>query len=145
MQKRIVRDNKGFTMVELMIVVIIVGILTAVGVPLYLNYVQDAKVASAKTLVSSIVTAEKLYFQKTGTFVNVTDALFEGDPTLNPINVDVRDATQFWTVSVSGATVDGFTVNIDGKDAGDEGDYTDIAGVTYTYNRGAADVWAGLP
>ena len=39
-------DSKGFTLVELMIVVAIVGILAAVGVPLYISYVQKARVKS---------------------------------------------------------------------------------------------------
>ena len=58
------RNKKGFTLVELMIVVIIIGILTAVGVPLYLGYVKDSKVASAKAVIGTITNAEKVEHQK---------------------------------------------------------------------------------
>lgn len=50
-------DQQGFTLVELLIVILIVGILAAVAVPLYLGYTKDAKTAEAKALAGSALTA----------------------------------------------------------------------------------------
>ena len=47
----------GFTLVELLIVILIVGILAAVGVPLYLGYTKDARLAEGKALAGSALTA----------------------------------------------------------------------------------------
>jgi prepilin-type N-terminal cleavage/methylation domain-containing protein len=58
-------NRKGFTLLELVTVIIIVGILAAAGVPLYLNYVEDAKIARAKATIDAIYSAERVHYQKT--------------------------------------------------------------------------------
>jgi type IV pilus assembly protein PilA len=50
--------QKGFTLVELMIVIVIVGVLSAVALPNFLNQTGKAKLTEAKTLASSYL---KLY------------------------------------------------------------------------------------
>ena len=47
----------GFTLVELLIVILIVGILSAVALPLYLGYTKDARLAEGKALGGSTLTA----------------------------------------------------------------------------------------
>src|SRR5215813_11625990 len=47
----------GFTLVELLIVILIVGILSAVALPLYLGYTKDARLAEAKALAGSAMTS----------------------------------------------------------------------------------------
>ena len=49
--------DQGFTLIEMLIVILIIGILAAVGVPLYIGYTQDAKLAEGKALAGSVLTA----------------------------------------------------------------------------------------
>jgi len=54
--------QKGFTLIELLIVVVIIGILAAIAIPKFANTKQKAFVASMKTDLRNLVTAEEAYF-----------------------------------------------------------------------------------
>ena len=58
--------SKGFTLIELMIVVAIVGILAAIAIPAYQNYTIRARVTEGLSLANSAKTAVEEYAQSTG-------------------------------------------------------------------------------
>lgn len=61
MMKRHIQNQKGFTLLELMIVVVIIGVLGALIVPNFMSRPDEARVTAAKTDISSIMQALKLY------------------------------------------------------------------------------------
>ncbi|NJO15050.1 MAG: prepilin-type N-terminal cleavage/methylation domain-containing protein [Thioploca sp.] len=58
----------GFTLIELMLVISIIGILAAVAIPAYQNYIKASKVAEGLVLVSSIEMAVADYYSYRGKF-----------------------------------------------------------------------------
>ena len=63
----------GFTLIELMIVVAIIGILAAIAIPQYQNYVARAQASEALSLSSGIKVAIAEYYNTTGDFVDKDD------------------------------------------------------------------------
>ena len=55
-------NRKGFTLIELLIVVVIIGILAAIAIPKFANTKAKAYVASMKSDLRNLVTAEEAYF-----------------------------------------------------------------------------------
>ena len=59
---RRVQGQKGFTLIELMIVVAIIGILAAIAIPNFLRYQAKSRQAEARTNLGGIFVAETSYF-----------------------------------------------------------------------------------
>ena len=66
------RVQAGFTLIELMIVVAIIGILAAVAVPAYQDYIVRSKVANALSAIDAIKTAVALCYQEAGALKDCT-------------------------------------------------------------------------
>ncbi|OGW64738.1 MAG: hypothetical protein A3H49_07235 [Nitrospirae bacterium RIFCSPLOWO2_02_FULL_62_14] len=64
------RSQKGFTLIELMIVVAIIGILAAIAIPNFLSYQARARQAEAKTNLGGLYVAEVAFFGDQGEFGN---------------------------------------------------------------------------
>ncbi len=85
-----IKTKKGFTIVELVIVIVIVGILSIVSVPIYKGYVEKAMMTEGKVLLGAIGKAELAYHVQKGYFFN-----FNGGSMCEELDIDA-DANKYF-------------------------------------------------
>ena len=66
--KKTLRNRKGFTLIELMIVVAIIGILAAIAIPNFLRFQLKSKSSEGKVNLAAIRTAEESYLAEFGNY-----------------------------------------------------------------------------
>jgi general secretion pathway protein G len=70
-----IQNEKGFSFIELMVVVIILGILASMIVPRYMGRTDEAKIVKAKIDIAAIETSLKLYRLDNGTYPSTEQGL----------------------------------------------------------------------
>lgn len=113
------RRRSGFTLLELMIVIIILGILASVAIPQFTKSVRRSRTGEAKANISALRGAEMRYFNEWGAIT----------ATLN--NLDVENPNNVtgarFSYSVTGSTLDDMTITATGLSG-------PMSGITVTYN-----------
>ena len=110
------KQQKGFTLIELMIVIAIIGILAAIAIPMYLDYTIRAKVSEGLHLASTAKLAVSELYSSTGNFA--TDNPGYGLPTASAIrgnSVSTISAGANGDITITynsklGGTADGTTI-----------------------------------
>jgi len=122
------KQRKGFTLVELMVVVIIVGILASVAIPLYRTNVKKAMATEGSSLLGSVLTSERVYKAENATFSDTNADL----------SVDATGNKYFTSYTLSDVSATGFTAETSGTGAAADVTvtlvYTDAAGATISYD-----------
>lgn len=129
--------HKGFTLVELMIVVAIVGILASIGIPAYSNYVLRGKLTEAPTELAGMRVKLEQYYQDHRTYVGGCAA-----GTIAPL----PSGTKYFTYTCPVLTASAFTVTATGVATEGTGDfvYTIDQSNTKQTTDAPAD-WGAMP
>ncbi len=98
-------NRKGFTLIELLIVVVIIGILAAIAIPKFANTKEKAYIASMKSDLRNLVTAEEAYFADSIKYAGATSC------TSVPAKATFCETTGN-TLSGLTTTTDGWSSNI---------------------------------
>jgi len=120
----------GFTLVELMIVIAILGIVSAIAIPAYTGYIETARMTEAKNNIAALKLAEEEFFLENNQyFYDTTDS-----------NTNLANASQgLWSASAGDDGVN-FTYTVSGSGnsysilaTGDDG--TAVDGKTASFDK----------
>jgi type IV pilus assembly protein PilA len=100
------QDDAGFTLIEILVVVLIIGILAAIAVPALLNQRHKAYDAGAKTQIRKAATAEEVYSQDHSSYASESLGLGDTGP-LAAIEPTLKNQPDV-TATANGTT--GFTL-----------------------------------
>jgi type IV pilus assembly protein PilE len=119
MQKTHTIHSKGFTLIELMIVVAIIGILASIAIPSYTNYIKLGKAAEATSTLSDLRIKMEQYYQDNRTYVGGLCAPASGDKYFT-YTCSVAASAAGYTLQAAGNSAEGmagFNFTIDQNNA----------------------------
>lgn len=96
------KNRKGFTLIELLIVVVIIGILAAIAIPKFANTKEKAYLASMKSDLRNLVTAEEAYFADSVKYTTNLGTAFA--TTTGVVGPTIALTGDGWTANVSHTT-----------------------------------------
>lgn len=141
-------DKKGFTLVELMVVIVIIGVLAAVAIPKMMAATNKAKASEGPQMIGSIANLEHAFGAEYGAYANA-GAQTSAKPVVGgwgAIGMDQNPISKYFTFTVSGsanavvaASIPAFPTTFGGSAVNALGDFTVRAGLINRLGEASAN------
>lgn len=100
------QSKAGFTLIELLIVVVIIGILATIAIPKFAATKDKAKLASVRTDLRNVMTAQEAYWADFSTFATIGQLQAATNYTFSPGNsAAIAPTVSGYTVTVTNSTI----------------------------------------
>ncbi|MGE4358004.1 MAG: type IV pilin protein [Candidatus Omnitrophota bacterium] len=114
--------KRGFTLLEILVVIIIIGILATLALPQYMKTIKKARIAEATSNIGSLRGALLRYYQEYG-------VIPDGDDKMAVLDIENPNKPQaYFNYDFTGTNLDNFNITATGKEG------TILEGVTVTYS-----------
>jgi type IV pilus assembly protein PilE len=133
-----VQRNRGFTLLEVMITVAIVGILAAIALPSYNDYVTRSKILDATSKLGDLRSQMEKYFMDNRTYLS-NGVCAVADGATAPMNKYNNDPSSTFQVSCPGPTATTYSLQAVGMAS------KGMSGFEYRINQANDKVTQGLP
>jgi len=107
---RNIRNSKGFTLIELMIVVVIIGILAAIAIPKFSEVSKSSKEAEADPILKQAYSLQESYYQRNDTYAG-------SDAFLSAVGWTTSHDAKYYNFTVSSGDASNFCIQATTKDA----------------------------
>lgn len=104
------RVRGGFTLIEMLVVILVIGILSQIALPQYFKLVERSRSSEALALIRDLNTAQGRFFTRHGIYAASTSPTAPG-----PFDVDIQgmaDAMKYFEVTSVTGSVDGWSISL---------------------------------
>lgn len=104
--------QKGFTLIEVMIVVVVIGILASIAYPAYLDYVMDARRAEGKAAIANVAQRMERCFTESNTYAPAGGCVANFATENGYYNISVNADATSYTITAAQTFGDGECGNL---------------------------------
>lgn len=104
------KRNRGFTLIELMVVVAVVGILAAIAYPAYTSNAKKTRRADAQAALTGLAGALERHYTENNTYTGAAQVGNTGSPAIFSTEAPVDGATKYYDLTIHSASTTAFEV-----------------------------------